>query len=143
MKKWAIFNEPIVKVTLRLVFRNLLATAMMTFDLFRFSRLTWLLIVIPEFIYVKDIVRALLFFAEDPDIRGEVFNLGYGKRITVQELAEKIRALIHKGIDIQFKEEREGDIRHSQAGINKLTATGFTFKYDFDTGLKRLAESFS
>ena len=36
---------------------------------------------------------------------------------------------------------REGDILHSMAAVDKLISRHFTFKYDFDTGLKRLAQS--
>ncbi|MCJ7593325.1 MAG: SDR family NAD(P)-dependent oxidoreductase, partial [Desulfobacterales bacterium] len=92
-----------------------------------------------DFIYVKDIARALLSLAESEKIRGEVFNVGYGSRTTVLELADRIRRLLDVEIDLSFHEPREGDILHSQAAVEKLKATGFEFKYDFDEGLKRLA----
>lgn len=93
-----------------------------------------------DFIYVKDIVRALVFLAEKPTIRGDIFNLGYGKKITILKLAQKMRDLVGVNIDIQHREAREGDIRDSQSDIEKLRATGFRFKYDIDKGLQRLAE---
>ena len=92
-----------------------------------------------DFIYVKDIARALLSLAESEKIRGEVFNVGYGRRTTILELADRIRRLLDVDIELSLHEPREGDILHSQAAVEKLKATGFEFKYDFDEGLKRLA----
>ncbi|MFH1488612.1 MAG: NAD-dependent epimerase/dehydratase family protein [Pseudomonadota bacterium] len=93
-----------------------------------------------DFIYVKDIVRALLYLAEDESVKGRTFNLGYGKKTSVLELAEKTRSLIDTNIEIRFEKPRQGDVLHSQADIHRLLKTGFTFQYDFDSGLKRLAE---
>lgn len=42
-----------------------------------------------DFIYVKDIVGALTFVAEHPEVTG-VFNAGYGGQITIEELAQNI-----------------------------------------------------
>lgn len=92
-----------------------------------------------DFIYVKDVVRALLHLAEHEGIRGDVFNVGYSRRTTVLELADRMKSLLDAGIEIRFEEGREGEIRHSQADIEKLKSTGFTFKYNLDEGLRRLA----
>jgi len=92
-----------------------------------------------DFIYVKDVALALLYLAEREEIRGEVFNIGYGNRITILDLADKIKRLLEVGIEIHFEEPREGDILHSQAAVEKFKSTGLAFKYDLDEGLKRLA----
>ena len=81
----------------------------------------------------------MLFFANTEEIRGEVFNLGYGKKITISDLAKQVRDLIGVEMPVNHKPEREGDIRHSQADIQKLKNTGFQFQYNFDEGLERLA----
>ena len=93
-----------------------------------------------DFIYVKDIVGALVFLAENRDIRGETFNVGYGQTITILDLARKIKEILRVDVEILFKKEREGDVRHSQAAVEKLKNTGFQFGYDFDRGLEGLAE---
>nr|HID58101.1 hypothetical protein [Desulfobacterales bacterium] len=74
------------------------------------------------------------------DIRGEVKNLGHGSRITILELADKIKRLLDVDVKTRFNDEREGDIRHSQAQIERLKPVGFEFRYDFDEGLRRLAD---
>lgn len=92
-----------------------------------------------DFIYVKDVVRAWLHLAEAVHIRGQVFNIGYGKRTTILELANKVKTLLGVPMDIISEKERKGDALHSEASIDKLKSTGFDFGYDFDDGLKRLS----
>jgi UDP-glucose 4-epimerase len=91
-----------------------------------------------DFIYVRDVVRAWLHLAEEPSIRGQVYNIGYGKRTTILELADKVKNLIGVPMDVIFEKERKGDALHSEASIDKLKSTGFEFSYDLDDGLKRL-----
>ena len=43
-----------------------------------------------DFIYVKDVVKGLILMGITPRIEGEVFNLGTGVEISLQELAEII-----------------------------------------------------
>ncbi len=93
-----------------------------------------------DFIYVKDIVSALLYVALHEDIRGEVFNLGYGNSINILDLADKIGELLKIDLPPLFEKIREGEIRHSQPDIRKIQDAGFIFSYDFNRGLERLAQ---
>ncbi|MBO7153228.1 MAG: NAD-dependent epimerase/dehydratase family protein, partial [Lentisphaeria bacterium] len=85
-----------------------------------------------DFIYVKDIARANLFMAETSNTG--VYNVAYGKKITILDLAEKIVKLTNSKSEIVFLPERPGDIRHSLACVDKLAATGFTGEWDFERG---------
>lgn len=87
-----------------------------------------------DFIYVKDIAAANAFFAMESAATG-VFNVAYGGRITIGELARKIIALTNSGSELVFAAERPGDVKHSLAGIEKLRGTGFVPQSDFDRGL--------
>jgi UDP-glucose 4-epimerase len=93
-----------------------------------------------DFIYVKDVVGALLFLAENSTIRGDVFNVGYGLETTILALAEKIKAIVDADIKTDFREKREGEIRRSRADISKIRATGFAFMHSLEEGLQRLSE---
>ncbi len=77
-----------------------------------------------DFVYVKDIVAANVFGATTPGLTG-VFNIGYGRAITVLELAQRIVALAGARSEIRHAPERPGDVRHSLASIEKLAAAGF------------------
>ncbi len=87
-----------------------------------------------DFIFVKDIVAANAFFATQSDRTG-VFNVAYGGRITINELAAKIVKLTGSQSEIVHLPEREGDVKHSQAAVDKLQQAGFLPNFDFDAGL--------
>jgi len=95
-----------------------------------------------DFIFVKDIVAANAFFATQSDCTG-VFNVAYGGRITINELAEKIIRLTHSESEIVHLPERDGDVKHSQAAVDKLQQAGFKPSFDFDAGLRSTIEYFS
>ncbi len=94
-----------------------------------------------DFIYVKDIAAANAFFALESEATG-VFNVAYGGKITINDLAEKILELTGSQSEILHLEEREGDVKHSQADIGKLKNTGFQAKADFAAGLDETIKFF-
>ena len=91
-----------------------------------------------DFIYVKDVVNALIFLAESEAEQDRVFNLGYGQQTTVTELARKIIRLAGADCSLDFRAPRAGDIRNSAADSTKILATHFNFTYSLDEGLQRL-----
>ena len=62
-----------------------------------------------DFIYVKDIVGALTFVAEHPEVTG-VFNAGYGGQITIEELAQNIIKAAESSSKVLHAPERPGDV---------------------------------
>ena len=93
-----------------------------------------------DFIYVKDIVAANVFMATH-DFTG-VYNVAYGKRITINDLVGKIKGIVGSGSEVEYLPERPGDVKHSLAAIDKLLATGFRPSSNFDTGLAATIEYF-
>ena len=88
-----------------------------------------------DFIYVKDIAAANAFFAMESPETG-VFNVAYGGRITINDLAKKIIAILGSKSEIVYKPVRAGDVKHSSAAIDKLRKAGFKPTSDFDKGLE-------
>ena len=88
-----------------------------------------------DFIYVKDIAAANAFFATESPETG-VFNVAYGGRITINDLAKKIIAILGSKSEIVYKPVRAGDVKHSSAAIDKLRKAGFKSTSDFDKGLE-------
>ena len=86
-----------------------------------------------DFIYVKDVVAANLFFAES-DATG-VFNIARGGRITINDLAETIVRLTGSKSRIVHLPERAGDVRHSMACVDKAAQAGYRAGHTFDEGL--------
>jgi UDP-glucose 4-epimerase len=94
-----------------------------------------------DFIYVKDIVAANVFFATQSQATG-VFNVAYGRRITIAQLAQQILALTGSKSPITHAPERPGDVKHSLASIDKLRAAGFAPAGGFTDGLEATIQFF-
>ena len=94
-----------------------------------------------DFIYVKDIAAANVFFATQSNQTG-VFNVAYGKKITVNALAQTIVRMTGSRSEIQHVAERAGDVKHSMASVDKLLAAGFKPSGSLEAGLKATVEYF-
>jgi UDP-glucose 4-epimerase len=53
-----------------------------------------------SFTYVGDVVRALLALVDEPKAIGQVFNIGNGEEITINALAEKVKAMTGSASEI-------------------------------------------
>ena len=94
-----------------------------------------------DFIHVKDIVAALAHVAARPDLHGS-YNVGYGRSMTVKQLAADIIRLAGSSSRIVHQPERPGDVKHSRAAIDKLLATGFHHVSSLEQGLAETLASF-
>ncbi len=94
-----------------------------------------------DFIYVKDIVGALTYVAEHPEVTG-VNNVGYGGQITINELASIIIEAAGSSSQIKHEPVRAGDVKHSRACADKLRAAGWKPAYTLEEGLKATLEYF-
>lgn len=88
-----------------------------------------------DFVFVADVVRASISAAES-DATG-IFNVGQGRRVTINELANLIIRIMTKDPGIVYKEARVGDIRHSLADISKAGLFDYRPQYDLEQGLRR------
>lgn len=94
-----------------------------------------------DFVYVKDVIAANIFLAEHADLSG-VYNVAYGRSITVNDLARKIIDLTGSKSEIKYADPRPGDVKHSTAAENKLHTAGLTLTDNFDPGLTETVRYF-
>ena len=97
-----------------------------------------------DFTFVQNVVEANLLACEmgHEELAGEVFNIAYGKRITLNDLVEKINAVLGTNIKPVYAPARAGDVKHSLANIGKARQfLGYDPKFDFDQGLKMTIDS--
>jgi UDP-glucose 4-epimerase len=87
-----------------------------------------------DFVYVKDVVAANVFFAAVSPATG-VFNVGRGGRVSISALASSIVSLVGSRSQVAHGQERPGDVRHSMANIEKLKQAGFHPQNAFEAGL--------
>jgi UDP-glucose 4-epimerase len=93
-----------------------------------------------DFISVRDVARANSFFATESPLTG-VFNVARGGSLSILDLATSIIRLTGSKSEIVHGSPRAGDVRHSTASLEKLTAAGFAPSYDFDTALQETIDS--
>jgi UDP-glucose 4-epimerase len=94
-----------------------------------------------DFIHVKDIVAANVFFATQSKATG-VFNVAYGKSVAINDLVEMICRLTNSRSEIRHIPGRSGDIKHSLSATAKLRATGFSPEGNLMEGLKATIGTF-
>ncbi len=76
-----------------------------------------------DFVSVLDIARASRLALETPEAADEVFNIGSGNSYTINEIAEKLAAILGKEIKATITGKyRVGDIRHCYSDISKAKA---------------------
>ncbi len=90
-----------------------------------------------DFIYVKDVVKANLLASK---VGNETYNVALGHSTSVLELAGKIIGITNSKSQIQFLDERPGDIKHSKADPSKFNKLGFKPDYTIDKALEETIE---
>jgi nucleoside-diphosphate-sugar epimerase len=72
-----------------------------------------------DFTYVANVVDGVLRACEAKGASGEVINVACGDRISLNELLATMNQIVGTTLDAEFKDERAGDVRDSQADITK------------------------
>ena len=91
-----------------------------------------------DFTFIADAVEANILAAESN--ASGVFNIGRGKSVTINELAQLVIKLTGNNVEPVHRESREGDIRHSLADISKAKTFGYEPRYNLEEGLEETRE---
>ena len=92
-----------------------------------------------DFVYVNDIVNAIVLALENKEAPGNVFNVGTGTAVSLQELANTMLSLTEVDLKIINADHRIGDIKNSYANINKANQLlGYKPEFSLKEGLKAL-----
>jgi len=96
-----------------------------------------------DFIYVSDVVEATLLALHHPKAAGEVFNVGTGEAVTINQLCTLfLKALDRLDLKPVHEDAKPGDIRQSRADITKARQVlGFRPKVSLEDGIKRLTST--
>ena len=96
-----------------------------------------------DFVYVDDVVDALLRAAAVPEAIGEVVNAGTGTQTTNEELVARLEAVLGRQLDVRpgEHEARPWDTECWVADTAKAERLlGWTARYDLDAGLARMLD---
>jgi len=99
-----------------------------------------------DLLFVKDTARAFIKVTENHATSGEVINAGYGKGITIGDLARKILDMIDPEIEVSIDDNR---IRPEKSEVMELVCDaskakqmiGWEPEYELDEGLKETISS--
>ena len=93
-----------------------------------------------DFTYVDDAVEATILAAEN-DLVGEVFNVGGGSRISVNELIKEIEKIVGNKAKIKYIEKQKGDVKDTLADVSKVEAIlKWIPKININKGLRKYVE---
>ena len=90
-----------------------------------------------DFTYIENVVEANVKACLAPqEASGEVFNIAYGGREYLIDIYHSLTKALHTEVEPLFGPDRPGDIKHSNADIEKARRVlGYDPQYDFDRGL--------
>ena len=95
-----------------------------------------------DFVHVRDVANAFATVLESDRRLWDIYNVGSGKAISVNEMARTLARLLQKNLAPEILQQyRVGDIRHCFADISKLKQEfGIEPQQDFEKGMAELID---
>lgn len=94
-----------------------------------------------DFVFVKDVVRALRILETTDGTDGQVYNVATGHSRQLLEAIETFEKVSGKKLRRLDAPRRTGDIQESVASIDKLEKLNFSPAYSFESGVRLYWES--
>jgi UDP-glucose 4-epimerase len=96
-----------------------------------------------DFTFVTNVVAAnLAAMRSERPLGGVALNVGTGRRVGLLELIAALNAILGTRLEPEFKPPREGDVRDSQACLQRIGALlGYRPTVDFEEGLRRTLDA--
>lgn len=90
-----------------------------------------------DFVFVEDVVQALILAAASPSASGKILNVGSGQAVTINQLWEKIAALSATRTTPLHAPRRPGEVLHSLSLIDSAREyLQFAPRVTFEKGLE-------
>jgi len=97
-----------------------------------------------DFIYVDDVVDALLLVADDARTHGELYNVGSGRSTSVKDVVAALLRILGQHPDVIFTQTSwKGDVKALVADVSRIIGLGFKCRYSLEEGLRELIEWFN
>ena len=90
-----------------------------------------------DFIFVADLVQAIMCAAGQPAAAGEVFHIGSGVEVSLLDLVDAVRMAVGtNNLPMEFKPARDGEVDRSLTRVDKAASVlGFQAKTTLQEGL--------
>lgn len=91
-----------------------------------------------DFTFISDVVQANILAATVPEAIGEVFNVGGGSRVILNDVLDEIDVIVGQPIMRNYGERARGDARHTSADVTKAkTILGYDPQVKLSDGLRK------
>lgn len=93
------------------------------------------------FVYVTDVVEAMINLSEHPEAPGQIFNVGSEEEVTIRELAMKIRELTNSKSEvtyIPYEEVYSGGLQDMERRVPCLRKIKEYIRYEPSLGLNEI-----
>ncbi|MDT2597579.1 NAD-dependent epimerase/dehydratase family protein [Enterococcus dongliensis] len=94
-----------------------------------------------DFVFIEDVIQALLLIADKKESLGKQFNVGTGNAITLNELIAVIDKSLGIKLPIAYQSERDGDIKESVSDISRLKGLGYEPNFNIQEGMDKYLTS--
>ena len=96
-----------------------------------------------DFTYIDNVVEANLLALKATGAAGKVCNVGSGTRISLNQLVAMLERITGRKANIEYRPERPGDVRDSQADITRAKdVLGYSPHISIEDGLSKTVEWF-
>jgi UDP-glucose 4-epimerase len=94
-----------------------------------------------DFTYVENVIAANMLATQASNAPGKVFNIGCGKRISLNQLVSVLGEIVGRKPIVRYTDPRPGDVRHSLADINSAWKNlGYSPSIMVEEGLKKTVQ---
>jgi len=95
-----------------------------------------------DFVYIDDVVEALIAAATAPGVDRQIINVGSGREVSINDLAHLVLQVTGCKANVIHNEQQSGGIRRMVADLHRAKALlGYQPKVDLETGLQLLLET--
>lgn len=94
-----------------------------------------------DFVYVDDVVSALVAASQAPDVNRQIINVGSGQETTINELIQAIAAAAGRAPEVLYNDHETGGVVHMVADLHKAQRLlGYAPSVTLPQGLAQLLE---
>jgi len=94
-----------------------------------------------EFLHVDDLAEACYFLLQNYNENGPI-NIGWGKDISIKELAELVSSIVNYEGHLNFNSKIPDGTPRKLLDISKIKTLGWTPKIDLEIGIRKTVEEF-
>lgn len=94
-----------------------------------------------DFVYIDDVINALLILSENEKSLHKVFNVATGTSVSLNKMIKVFEKVSKRNLNVTSGLSRVGDIHESSANISRLERLGFKATHSIDDGLVKYWKS--